>query len=95
MQFDVNTDGDIPELPRDAFWKRGSGGHCFYIVPSLDLVVWKLGGRDFQYHPNNTGLSVSPEALEHEESRRGWEATVGQDIAAVKTLRMVVGAIIQ
>lgn len=56
LQFNVNTGGEIKELPRDAFWKSGSGGHCLFVVPSLDLVVWKLGGRDGQYGTNDTGL---------------------------------------
>ena len=62
LQFNVNTNGEQDELPRDAFWKTGSGGHCFYVVPSLDLVVWKLGGRDGQYSRNNTHLP-EPELL--------------------------------
>ncbi len=44
LQFNVNSDGNIKELPRDAYWKFGSGGHCFCIVPSLDLIIWKFGG---------------------------------------------------
>jgi CubicO group peptidase (beta-lactamase class C family) len=56
LQFNVNTGGGIPELPRDAFWKLGSGGHALYVVPSLDLVVWKLGGRDDQDSPANTRM---------------------------------------
>ena len=56
LQFNVNTNGEEKNLPRDAFWKSGSGGHCFYVVPSLDLVVWKLGGRDDQFSQQNTGL---------------------------------------
>lgn len=62
LQFDVNSSGDYSELPLDAFWKTGSGGHCLYIVPSLDLVVWKLGGRDGQYSKGDTGLP-EPEPL--------------------------------
>lgn len=62
LQFDVNSGGDQEKLPLDAFWKTGSGGHCFYIVPSLDLVVWKLGGRDNQYSSKNTHLP-EPEPL--------------------------------
>ena len=46
LQFNVNSDGSIEALPLDAYWKSGSGGHCLYIIPSLDMVVWKLGGRD-------------------------------------------------
>jgi CubicO group peptidase (beta-lactamase class C family) len=56
LQFNVNTNSEHPGLPADAFWKSGSGGHCLYVVPSLDLIVWKLGGRDGQYSRNETGL---------------------------------------
>jgi len=62
FQFDVNTDGGATGLPRDAFWKGGSGGHVFLVVPSLDLVVFKLGGRDEQYAPANTGFPKSEKA---------------------------------
>jgi len=62
LQFNVNSEGNIEALPLDAYWKSGSGGHCLYIVPSLDLIVWKLGGRDGQYSTENTGLP-EPEPL--------------------------------
>lgn len=67
LQFNVNSDSNFGELPRDAYWKSGSGGHCLYIVPSLDLIVWKLGGRDGQYSVEDTGLpeqELLPEAIE-------------------------------
>lgn len=92
LQFTVNTDGDVPELPRDAFWKQGSGGHVLYVVPSLDLVVWKLGGRDGQYSPSDTGLPVHLQAARGAESRGGWKASVDQQTAARKTLQLVVGS---
>ncbi|MGV8878650.1 MAG: serine hydrolase domain-containing protein [Sphingobacteriaceae bacterium] len=56
LMFDVNTDERAKNIPKDAYWKSGSGNHCFYVVPSLDLIVWKLGGRDDQYSIHNTGL---------------------------------------
>jgi len=93
LQFDVNTGGAIPELPRDAFWKSGSGGHALYVVPSLDLVVWKLGGRDEQYAPDNTGLPASPASQEQVAARKGWKETVDKETALRKTLQMAVGAI--
>lgn len=93
LQFNVNTDGDIPELPRDAFWKGGSGGHALYVVPSLDLVVWKLGGRDEQYSPNNTGLAPSPASQEQIIPRKTWKETVDKETAVRKTLQMVIESI--
>ncbi|MDQ3625149.1 MAG: beta-lactamase family protein, partial [Verrucomicrobiota bacterium] len=93
LQFNVNTDGDLPELPRDAFWKSGSGGHALYVVPSLDLVVWKLGGRDEQYSPDNTGLPPSPAPPEQVAARKGWKETVNKESALRTTLEMVIKAI--
>jgi CubicO group peptidase (beta-lactamase class C family) len=94
LQFNVNTNGDIPELPLDAFWKGGSGGHAIYIVPSLDLVVWKLGGRDGQFSPDNTGLPSSPATGEKVDGRRGWKETVDSETALRTTLQMVIESIV-
>jgi CubicO group peptidase (beta-lactamase class C family) len=52
LQFDVDP-------AAGAFWKLGSGGHALGIVPSRRLVIWKLGGRDGQYSPLDTGLKPS------------------------------------
>lgn len=82
LAFDVNGGGHAPGLPRDAFWKRGSGGHCFYVAPSLDLAVWKLGGRDEQYGPGGG-----------HPSRAGWKQSVSDGEAAVRTLELVIAAI--
>lgn len=76
LQFDVNTDGDrAPGAPRDAFWKGGSGGHAFYIVPSLDLVIYKLGGRDPQFDLTQTNVPPPPEGLlpHYDGSRESWK----------------------
>lgn len=81
LQFDVNTDGQVPDVPRDAFWKSGSGGHVLYVVPSLDLVIWKLGGRDGQYSPADTGVSTHPDAAREAQPREGWKETVAYDTA--------------
>lgn len=93
LQFNVNTDGAIPELPRDAFWKLGSGGHALYVVPSLDLVVWKLGGRDDQYSPANTGMDPHRDAPRTANERDGWKPTVDAETAARRTLQLVIAAV--
>jgi CubicO group peptidase (beta-lactamase class C family) len=93
LQFHTNGRGQVAGVPRDAFWKPGSGGHCFYVVPSLDLVVFKMGGRDEQYDPKNTGVEPAAEAPRH-ESRDGWKSTVGDEDSSLTTLKMVVEAMV-
>ena len=56
LQFEHNSDGHVLGAPRDAFWKSGAGGFCIFVVPSLDLVIYKLGGKDAQYDHALTGL---------------------------------------
>jgi len=89
LAFNVNGDGHVAGAPRDAFWKTGSGGHCFYVVPSLDLVIWKLGGRDEQYDPANTGLPLPAHAV----PRTGWTPTSDPDAGVEKTLQIVISAV--
>lgn len=88
LQFNTNP-GDIPGVPPDAVWKSGSGGHCFFVVPSLDLVAFKLGGRDGQYDPRDTGLPSAPSTSETEP---GWKASLNAETAERETLRLLVSA---
>jgi CubicO group peptidase (beta-lactamase class C family) len=92
LQFDVNSDGHVTGVPRDAFWKTGSGGHVLYIVPSLDLVVWKLAGRDNQYQKSNTGVPMPSGSVKGGKSRRGWK-TSGR-ISSMELLQRIVEAVV-
>lgn len=56
LQFEHNADGHVVGAPRDAFYKSGAGGFGIFIVPSLDVVIYKLGGNNGQYDPALTGL---------------------------------------
>lgn len=87
LQFTINAGGHAPGAPRDAFWKSGSGGHCLYIVPSLDLMVWKLGGRDEQYD------EMAWEPLRYDGSREGWKPSVPVAGSEERVLEMVVEAL--
>jgi CubicO group peptidase (beta-lactamase class C family) len=42
-QFWLNRSGKEPNLPRDAYWMSGVGLQRVVIVPSLDLVVVRMG----------------------------------------------------
>ena len=92
LQFTVNSRGEVKGLPNDAFWKIGSGGHCLYVVPSLDLIVWKMGGRDGQYSSNDTGLP-EPEALPDPIQSPSADRDKGGDIYNT-TLQMVIAGCI-
>lgn len=93
FNFNMNEDGHLKGAPRDAFWKGGSGGYAIYVVPSLDLVVYKMGGTEGQYDPALTRLPVRYQY--DGSSRAAWKPgdpkVVGD--ATGRTLEMVVGAI--
>ncbi|MEI6712941.1 MAG: serine hydrolase [Verrucomicrobiota bacterium] len=61
LMFEHNADGHIIGAPKDAFFKNGSGGFCVFVVPSLNLVIYKMGGTDGQYNPELTGLPQEPD----------------------------------
>jgi CubicO group peptidase (beta-lactamase class C family) len=70
LQFETNADGHVIGAPRDAFFKSGAGGFGLLVVPSLDLVIYKLGGKTGQYEPALTGL---PQPEFKDFSRDNWE----------------------
>jgi CubicO group peptidase (beta-lactamase class C family) len=101
LQFSVNTDGHVAGAPRDAFFKSGAGGFGIYVVPSLDLVIWKIGGNDRQYQWTAAGL---PGYAGYDGSRDKWQPHPGDqfhdppidvDTGVRRTLEMVVAAILQ
>lgn len=73
LQWEHNADGHVAGAPKDAFWKSGAGGFCLYVVPSLDLVIYKLGGKTGQYEPTLTRIP-QPKA---DTSRDTWESFPG------------------
>lgn len=90
FNFNVNENSNLANVPTDAFWKGGSGGYAIYIVPSLDLVVYKMGGTEGQYDPALTRLPVK---YTYDGSRANWKAPTGLGDTTGKTLQMVVAAI--
>jgi CubicO group peptidase (beta-lactamase class C family) len=100
LMFEQNTDGHVFGAPRDAFFKSGAGGSGIYIVPSLDLVLYKMAGNDAQFNPELTGL---PLTYEVDHSRDGWkplphdqfhDGPVGGDDGVRRLLEMVVAAVV-
>lgn len=99
LQFEHNADGHVAGAPHDAFYKSGAGGFGIFIVPSLDIVIYKLGGKDNQYEPALTGLPPPPD-IDH--SRDDWqpiprtpfhEGSMGGDDGLRRVLEMVCAAV--
>jgi CubicO group peptidase (beta-lactamase class C family) len=92
FNFNVNEEGKVTGVPRDAYWKAGAGGYCMYVVPSLDMVVYKMGGNEKQYDPALTRLPVK---YQYDGSRDGWklDPKKGGD-STNKTLAKVVAAVV-
>ncbi len=100
LMFEVNADGHVVGSPRDAFFKSGAGGFGIIVVPSLDLVVYKMAGDDAQYDPARTGL---PQTYQYDGSRDGWkpaprsqfsDGPIGTDDGVRRVLEMVAAAVI-
>lgn len=98
LQFEHNADGHVAGAPRDAFYKSGAGGFGIFVVPSLDVVIYKLGGNNGQYDPSLTGL---PQAFDYDGSRDNWkplprtpfnEGSLGGDDGLRRVLEMVTSA---
>jgi CubicO group peptidase (beta-lactamase class C family) len=91
FNFNVNELGGLDGVPRDAYWKGGSGGYAIYVIPSLDLVVYKMGGNESQYDPALTRLPVR---YTYDGSRADWKGPAPGD-ATGKTLQKVVAAVVK
>ena len=101
LMFEVNADGHVFGAPRDAFFKSGAGGSAVYVVPSLDMVIYKMAGSNAQFNPELTGL---PLTYEVDHSRDNWkplphdqfhDGPVGGDDGVRRLLEMVAAAVMQ
>ena len=99
LMFEHNADGHVAGAPRDAFYKSGAGGFGIFVEPSLDLVIYKLGGNNGQYDPALTGL---PQPAPTDLSRDNWkpiprtpfnEGSLGGDDGLRRVLEMVCAAV--
>ncbi len=101
FMFEQNADGHVFGAPRDAYFKSGAGGSGIYVVPSLDMVIYKMSATDAQLNPDLTGL---PLGYEPDHSRDDWkpllhdqfhDGPVGGDDGVRRLLEMVVAAAVQ
>ncbi|HWE95872.1 MAG TPA: serine hydrolase [Tepidisphaeraceae bacterium] len=99
LMFENNSDGHVVAAPQDAFYKSGAGGFGIFVVPSLDLVIYKLGGNDGQYDPSLTGI---PQPFNYDGWRDNWkpiprtsfnEGSMGGDDGLRRVLELVSAAV--
>jgi CubicO group peptidase (beta-lactamase class C family) len=104
LMFEVNADGHVAGAPRDAFFKSGGGGYGVIVVPSLDLVIYKMAGSDQQYNPALTGLPQNYKYDKYDGSRDNWkpaahsqfsDGPIGTDDGVRRVLEMVAAAVVE
>jgi CubicO group peptidase (beta-lactamase class C family) len=102
LQFEVNTDGHVAGAPRDTFFKSGAGGFCLYIVPSLDLVAYKMSCIDLP-DPDRYDLGFGAKTNNIDTSRDMWkphpfdqfhDGPINGDAGTRRTLEMVIASIV-
>jgi hypothetical protein len=91
----------VAGAPRDTFFKSGAGGFGLYMIPSLDMVIYKMSSvSDETYNPAATGL---PQTYQYDASRDHWkphpfnqfvDGPVEGDTGVRRTLEMVVAAVV-
>jgi CubicO group peptidase (beta-lactamase class C family) len=101
LQFEVNADRHVVGAPPDAFFKSGAGGYGIYMIPSLDMVIYKMAGSTAQYDPANTGLpltyqpDVSRDNWKPEPHSQFYDPPPGVDDGVRRLLEMVVAAVVE
>jgi CubicO group peptidase (beta-lactamase class C family) len=101
LQFEVNADGHVAGAPRDTFFKSGAGGFGLYIIPSLDMVIYKMSSLNAEtYDPAATGL---PLTYSPDKARDGWkphpfnqfvDGPVEGDLGVRRTLEMALASVV-
>lgn len=101
LMFESNAGGHVLAAPRDAYFKSGAGGSAVYIVPSLDLVIYKMAGSTPMFSPALTRLPVQY-PVDH--SRDDWkprphtqfdDGPIGGDDGVRRLLEMVVASVMK
>ena len=100
LMFEINADGHVAGAPKDAFFKSGGGGFGVIVIPSLDMVIYKMAGDEAQYDPARTGLKQD---YPYDGSRNGWkpaprsqfsDGPIGTDDGVRRVLEMVAASVI-
>jgi CubicO group peptidase (beta-lactamase class C family) len=107
LQFEVNADGHVSGAPRDAYFKSGGGGFAVYVVPSLDIIVYKMASvkfPDFPFDNYNPALTGLPQTYRYDGSRNDWkphafdqfhDGPIEGDTGVRRVLEMVLASVVE
>ena len=99
LMFEVNADRHVAGAPADAYFKSGGGGYGIVVIPSLDIVIYKMAGSDAQYGSALTGI---PQDYKYDGSRDNWkpaarsqfsDGPIGTDDGLRRVIEMVAAAV--
>ena len=98
LMFEVNADGHVARAPRDAFFKSGAGGCALFVIPSLDMVIYKMVGADDSMEiglpPANTAtLDTSRDNWTPHPFNQFFDGPVEGDSGVRRTLELVVASV--
>jgi CubicO group peptidase (beta-lactamase class C family) len=100
LMWEINADGHVAGAPRDTFFKSGGGGFGVVVIPSLDMVIYKMAGDDRQYNPSLT--HIPQDYKYYDGSRDNWkpaersqfsDGPIGTDDGLRRVIEMVVAAV--
>jgi CubicO group peptidase (beta-lactamase class C family) len=100
LMWEINADGHVAGAPKDTFFKSGGGGFGVVVIPSLDMVIYKMAGDDRQYDPALT--HIPQDYKYYDGSRDNWkpadrsqfsDGNIGTDDGLRRVIEMVVAAV--
>jgi CubicO group peptidase (beta-lactamase class C family) len=100
LMWEINADGHVAGAPKDMFFKSGGGGFGVVVIPSLDMVIYKMAGDDRQYNPSLT--HIPQDYKYYDGSRDNWkpaersqfsDGPIGTDDGLRRVIEMVVAAV--
>ena len=101
LMFEVNADHHVAGAPARRVFQVGRRRVRHHVIPSLDMVIYKMAGSDSQYDPALTGI---PQNYKYDGSRDNWkpaaksqfsDGPIGTDDGVRRVLEMVAAAVVE
>lgn len=86
-QFWLNSNGHMPDVPKDLFFSDGFQGQRVFIIPSKDLVVVRMG-----ITPSNLNEKLKNRSIKHSEKKEVVEFELNNKVYN-DLLKEIIGSI--